>query len=271
MIDLSCHLLDGAGCGPSGFAEGAEMCRLMRGEGVRTAVATPRWARGAAEPPLAFEECERRLARLRREAGEGLSLRLGFVLPFGPELPALVARHGARLALGGGRHLLVALPALEAPAGAEEVWGELARMGFGVVVARPECSPALRRDPGRLDRWVAGGLVVQLDAAGVAGAYGREVRRFAWRCLRRYGAGGVVLASNARDASARRPSLRRAAEEAARRLGTRRALALVRHTPARLVDEDGRAAPALPRANPLRSWAAALRSLLPTKAVTEES
>jgi protein-tyrosine phosphatase len=226
MIDLRCHLLDGTGCGPADFAESVGMCRAAGGEGVRVLVATPRWPKGAQEPPLGFEECGRRLERLGLEArGESPQLLLGFVLQFGENLPALVERHGPRLALGGGRHLLVSLPALETPASAEGVWEELGRQGFAVVLARPECSPALRRDAARLDRWSESGVLMQLDASSVTGAYGREVQRFAWRCVERYGAGRVLLASNARAAGSRRPSLREAFEAASKRVGRARARA----------------------------------------------
>lgn len=276
MIDLCCHLLDGVEGGPESFEGSLELCRRALGEGVRTVVATPRWAADADEPPLPFEECERRLARLRRETGGALRLRLGFVLRFGAGLPSLVERHGSRVTLGGGgTHLLVALPALEVPEGAEEVWAALALKGLTPVVARPECSLGLRREPERLDRWVEAGAVVQLDAASVCGAYGREVRRFAWRCLERYGAANAVLASNAREAgasSSRRPPLKQAAEEVARKAGTRRALALVEETPAQIIGEAARLnTHRRPRLDPDRPWAAALRSLLTPRTLPEES
>lgn len=275
MIDLSCHLLEGVEGGPESFQGSLEMCRRAAGDGVRTLVATPRWAAHAAAPPLSFAECERQLSRLRRETGGTLGFKLGFVLQFGAHLPGLVEKYGARLTLGGaGTHVLVALPALDVPRGAEEVWAAIARLGFTPVVARPECSAGLRRAPERLDRWVEAGAVVQLDAASVGGTYGREAQRFAWRCVKRYGASNaVVIASNARESGPNRPSLKSAAQEAARKTGTRRALALVEQTPAQIIGEAGRAAHGSRprRVNLTRSLAAALRSLLAPKTLPEES
>lgn len=250
------------------------MCRAARAEGVGVLLATPRWPKGAPAPPLGIEECGQMLERLRRAArGESPQLRLGFVLQFDEGLPALAERHGARLALGGGRHLLVSLPALETPAAAESVWEELARLGFAVVLARPECSPALRRDAARLDRWAAAGVLMQLDASSVTGAYGREVQRFAWRCVGRYGAGrGVVVASNARDASARRPSLAEAAEMISKRLGRARARALVEDGPARVLSADAphRLSPPIKSPAGRVRAGALLRSLLARKTLPEE-
>jgi protein-tyrosine phosphatase len=249
------------------------MCRAARAEGVGVLLATPRWPKGATAPPLGFEECGRRLERLRRAArGESPQLRLGFVLQFDEGLPALVERHGARLALGGGRHLLVSLPALETPAAADSVWEELARLGFAVVLARPECSPALRRDAARLDHWADAGVLMQLDASSVTGAYGREVQRFAWRCVERYGAGRVVVASNARDASARRPSLGEAAEMISKRLGRARARALVEDGPAQVLSAHAphRLSPPIKSPAGRVRAGALLRSLLTRKTLPEE-
>ena len=276
MIDLSCHLLEGVEGGPESFQGSLEMCRRAVGDGVRTIVATPRWAAHAAAPPLPFAECERQLSRLRREMGDALGLKLGFALQFGAHLPGLIEKYGARLTLGGaGTHVLVALPALDVPREAEEVWAAVARLGLTPVVGRPECSSGLRHAPERLDRWVEAGAVVQLDAASVGGTYGREAQRFAWRCIERYAAASaVVIASNARESGAQRPSLKSAAEGAARKTGTRRARALVEQTPAQIIGEANRAAHSSsrpPGVNLTRALAAALRSLLAPKTLPEES
>ena len=276
MIDLSCHLLEGVEGGPESFQGSLEMCRRAVGDGVRTIVATPRWAAQAVAPPLSFDECERRLSRLRRELGGALGLKLGFALQFGAHLPGLVEKYGARLTLGGaGTHVLVALPALDVPEEAEEVWAAIAQLGFTPVVGRPECSSGLRHAPRVSTLGSRRGAVVQLDAASLGGAYGREAQRFAWRCIERYGAANaVVIASNAREAGAHHPSLRSAAEEAARKTGTRRALALVEQTPAQIIGEANRAARSSsrpPRVNLTGALTAALRSLLARKTLPEES
>lgn len=261
MIDLCCHLFEGTDDGGrGGFDERLEVCRLSLAEGVRAVVATLRWPAGATTPPGAFADFELSLARLQEESGGALRLRPGFVFEFGEGLPNLAEKYGSKLALGGGTHLLVSLPALKTPAGAEGVWDALAGLGFRTVIARPECSTSLRLNPERLDRWVAGGVVAQLDAASVVGAYGREARRFAWRCLRSYPSGRVVVASGQR-----RASLGRAAGEIAKKIGRRRALDLVERTPADILGEasggDARA-----RAYGFRrGWATLVRAVWASK------
>ncbi|HEX8149727.1 MAG TPA: CpsB/CapC family capsule biosynthesis tyrosine phosphatase [Pyrinomonadaceae bacterium] len=236
MIDLRSHILDGTPCGPDSFAESLEMCRAAAADGVRTLVATPRWEAGHAEPPLPFDECLRKLRRLEAELRGLLSLKLGFALQFSPELPALVGRYGAELALAGKRHLLISLPSVEAPPEAEGVWGALSHAGFSVVLSHPECNTVLRRDAARLGRWVSEGLTLQIDAASVAGTHGREVRRFALECLRKF-EGRSVVASNARRSAEQKSSLAIAREELIGSFGARHALRLTRETPAALIGD----------------------------------
>src|SRR5215813_7921495 len=167
MIDLNCHILDETICGPESFAESLEMCRLAVEEGVRTIVATPLWDAQGNEPPLPWSDCERKLERLRREMRGALSLKLGFTIRFRSDLAALVERYGSSLTIGGGRYVLVWLPSLRIPSETEEVWSDLYRLSFSVLVARPECSPDLRREPQRLDHWIANGAMLQIDAASI--------------------------------------------------------------------------------------------------------
>lgn len=210
------------------------MCRQAVGEGVHTLVAAHRWEAESEEPPSGFDERENRLVRLQQEMASALTLKQGCVLRFDAGLPALAERYGSSITLGGGRFVLVALPALKIPVEAEEVWGQLALQGLAPMLAGPEGSPALRRDAERLERWLDKGMCLQLNAASITGAHGREARRFALHCARKYPA-HVVVASNAREAGGRRPSLGRAREIVAARCGKARAQALFCDNPAEIL------------------------------------
>lgn len=263
LVDLSSHFLDGMSCGPASFAASLEMCRSAAAEGVRTIVATPRWAAGCTEPPLPLSECQRKIERLQSELGAMLSLKLGFTLQFSRELPCLFDRYGATLALGGKRHLLVSVPALHVPAEANEVWRALSDRGAYIIVAQPECSPALRKHSSLLAAWVSEGLKLQISAASVAGAYGREIRRFAMNLLRAYER-NCFVATNACGHTHAQPSLRKAQQELRRALGERRASRLVRDLPAAIL-EDAPAEDKSSKKSP-RWPSLLLRAFRPTKA-----
>jgi protein-tyrosine phosphatase len=267
MIDLCSHILDETVCGPASFAESVEMCRAAVADGVRTIVATPCWAADSTEPPLSFADCRRKIERLQTELRGALSLRLGFVLPFSPQLPAIVERYGSQLALGGKRHLLVSLPALRVPDEAEDVWQSLGRQGFSIVVAHPECSAVLRRDPERIGRWVASGVTLQIDAASVSGAHGREVRGFAIDCLRQY-EGRAVVASNAHGTNARQPLLGKAREELIKQIGARPTIRFLRETPTAIISD--KAQPSKQQRAPSGLLSSLFRAIRPSKALTGE-
>jgi tyrosine-protein phosphatase YwqE len=210
------------------------MCRAAVECGVRTLVATPRWKAGSVEPPLPFEEIARKVARLQHELGDTLSIKSGFVLEFSRELPELAGRYGSRLALGEKQHLLISLPSTHLPMETDEIWAGLRERGFLIILAHPECSPILRRHPALLGGWASTGVKFQVDAASVAGVHGREVRRFALECLRKYD-GCSVLASNARDANAN--ALQDARREVSARMGDLRATRFVSQTPKTIIGE----------------------------------
>ncbi|MBV9958622.1 MAG: hypothetical protein JO360_09380 [Acidobacteria bacterium] len=236
MIDLRCHLFDGAPVrAAADFTEPLEMCRQAAREGVQTIVAVERWETAHDEPTLSFEASRQRLEQLQSEVGDALRLKQGFVFRFQPELDSVIERYGSNVTLGGGKHVLISLPAVRTPAGAEELWERLKQRGFNVVLAGPECSHDLRRKSGRLEDWLACGVKLQLNAASITGAYGREAQRFALHCAREY-RGRVVVASHARAGGERAPSLASAREALRRQLGRKAVEALFQETPAAILE-----------------------------------
>ena len=244
------------------------MCRRAVADGVKTLIATPRWQAGRSEPPLPFDDCRRKAERLEEAARGALTVKLGFALQFSTDLPDLVARHGSKLALAGKSHLLVSLPSVGVPPEAEEVWASLADAGFSVVLAHPECNTVLRRDSARLARWVARGLMLQVDASSVAGAYGREVRGYAIECLRKY-EGQAVVASNARWGTDQKQKFGQAYQELVSRVGARKARKFTSDTPASLIGEAE--AHSRNRRPPFFGLTTMFRSLGPIKSLTGES
>jgi tyrosine-protein phosphatase YwqE len=130
---------------------------------------------------------------------------------------------------------LVSLPALCTPVETEEVRQQLDERGFSLIVAAPEGSPALRRNPQRLEKWLDGGAQLQLNAASITGAHGREAQRFALHCVKEY-PNRVVIASKMSAGVARHTSLAQAREILARHFGKRRVQALFHETPAAILE-----------------------------------
>ncbi len=261
MINLHPQILGETDCRPITSAESLDMCRQAAADGVQTIIATPYLEEKMHKSALA--DYEQKLNELQQAVGGTLSLRLGFLLRFGPSLPQLMEQYGTELTLGDGRYLLISLPSLNTPPEADEAWSELAEQGFSVIIAHPECSSALRNNPEPLERWTKRGVMLQVDAASLIGAYGRDVQRFAWQCLRKY-EDHIVVASNSRGVNQCRPSLGRAREELIRKVGVRRTRKLMTETPAALL--SGGTVPAQPPRNLYRSI---MRALKPERSISD--
>ena len=110
------------------------------------------------------------------------------------------------LALAGGPYLLVESPFSPVVGDFEPMVLDLHARGHRVLLAHPERCPAFQRDPERLERLAGAGVLVQLTAGSMAGAFGTTVRRFTAALLRE----GLVhvVASDAHDAVRRPPGLR---------------------------------------------------------------
>lgn len=264
MIDLSCHVLEGTGCGPSSLEEAVEMCRLAKETGVHTIVATPCWKAGASAPPITLADCDHKLDLLREHAGKRLTIEFGFSFDYSADLPSLTDTFGPEVALGRGWHLLISLPATALPKDVEKTWEELRRRGYSIVLARPECSPALRSHRERLDEWVRWGAKVQLAAASITGGHGRTVKHFAAGCLNAYSE-SVVLATRARSARPTDFILAAAKGEAAKTIGASRASAAVGEIPLTIINGESKrrdVSKTRPSAGQTSSSVSAIRSAL---------
>ena len=152
------------------------------------------------------------------------------------------------LALGGGPYLLVESPFSPVVGDFEPMVLDLHQRGHRVLLAHPERCPAFQRDPERLARLVRGGVLIQITAGSMEGAFGSTVQRFTTSLLR----DGLVhvVASDAHDAVKRPPGLQRRLPRArARAAGPRRAAALAHRARAR-GDPRRRAAARAPTAAP---------------------
>lgn len=243
VIDLHCHLLAAVDDGPRTMPEALAMARAHLAAGVRTVAATPHvsW-----DMPTEAAAIDVALAELRAAlAAEQIPLDV----VAGAELDVHQAAEldddalGA-LTLGGGRWLLLEAP-LQINVELEPAARDLLDRGFGVLVAHPERSPLLQRDPAAVRRLVDAGALTQITAASFVGRFGRTVQRFSEQLLE----DGLVhvVASDAHDVMRRPPGI--ADELAAAGIGDLAPL-FAQEIPAAILSGD--AIPSVPRRPPLR-------------------
>ncbi len=205
MIDLHCHVLPGVDDGPGTLEGSLELARAAAADGTTTLVATPHVSSAY---PTTAHRMETGVESLNREL-----IRVGVpieVLPGAEVAPALVAglpdSELERLRLGDGRHLLLEAPLEAVGTELEETIRGLQGRGYGILLAHPERCPSFHRDPDRLARLVAHGVLCSITAASLAGRSGGPVQRLAVELLKRGLAHNV--ASDAHDAYRRPPLLR---------------------------------------------------------------
>jgi protein-tyrosine phosphatase len=233
FVEIHFHLLPGVDDGPRTIEETVWLTRTAANEGTRTLVATPHVNSTFAFDIDTLSERVRQVAeRLKRE-------RVPVRVLAGGELAHDVAdglsqRHLESIAQGPPEHRWLLL---EAPLrGLDEAFAaaaeELRQRGFGIVVAHPERSLANVQAGWRvIEREVAAGSAMQVNAWSVAGLHGERARMEALRILRV--ARRVVVSSDAHGPH-RVPSLR-LAFDVLTRLGHDNPVRLMSTTPEALL------------------------------------
>jgi len=203
VIDLHCHLLPGIDDGPADLGETLAMAQRHVRAGVELVAATPHVAW---DMPNEVETIDLRLADVHAAlAAAEIPLRVVRGAEIDVRQAVKLSDEQLRaLALGGGPWLLLEAP-LRPELGFAPVAYALLERGHRVLIAHPERSPLLQRDPEALRELVRAGAATQVTAASFAGSFGRTVREYAERMLE----AGLVhsVASDAHDVVRRPPGL----------------------------------------------------------------
>ena len=185
MIDLHTHILPGLDDGAQTIEDSVSMARSARADGIRTVAATPHVRDDYPTSPDEMERAARDVRQALGSSGIELEVLTGGEIAL-DRLQALDQNTLARFALGGkGRYLLLEFPYLGWPLELEMRVLELHSKGFEVVVAHPERNADVQMAPGRLERVVERGALVQLTSASLDGRLGRASRKAAFELLER--------------------------------------------------------------------------------------
>jgi protein-tyrosine phosphatase len=206
MIDLHFHLLPEIDDGPGDWQEAVELACAASRCGVELVVATPHvspvYPNRAAGIAQALAELQRHLRSEERAAVE--------VVGGGEVAASVVAELGEAelqaLTLGGSRWVLLEPPT--APGGGFALRSAVSRLrslGLRCVIAHPERSGTLAREPRLVSELAAAGALFSVTAGSLVGRFGSAARRFA---LQLAGEGLMHnVASDAHDLDRRPPGI----------------------------------------------------------------
>lgn len=217
MIDLHCHLLPGIDDGARDLTASLEMARLAVADGIRIQACTPHIAPGIYDntgPQIrhAVEE----LASALFDNDIDLYLLTGADVHLAPRLVDGL-RTGRIPTLADSRYFLLEPPHHIAPPRLDEVVEELCAAGYVPVITHPERLSWIEPHYCYIKRLFWAGAWIQLTAGSITGDFGSQPRYWAERMLDE----GIVhlIATDAHNAGRRRPSLSRARDAVAQRLG----------------------------------------------------
>jgi protein-tyrosine phosphatase len=204
-VELHFHLLPGIDDGPPDLATSIELAREAVADGTRLVTCTPH-ARLAdiAEIPERVGELGSALDR----AGVDLRVRGGLELAW-DDVAGLDDAALETVAQGPPDHrwllLEAPLPATGELDGFQDSAQELRDRGFGLLIGHPERSPALTVAPASIDRLLAAGDRLQVNASSLTGYHGAGPRAVALELVRSGRAS--VIASDAHLPLDRGPAL----------------------------------------------------------------
>ena len=237
MIDLHCHILPGLDDGPTGMEESVEMARAAYGDGTRVIVATPHNRDVVQRSSVLTARAQ--ATRLNRELEKlSVPLRTLFGMENHLELdtPEQVER-GAVLPIEGTRFILIELPFEIYPFHTEETLTKLFDVGLRPIVVHPERNERIQRNPQLLAGLVSKGVLAQVTAGSLVGAFGETVREVSEELLRR-GLVHVIASDGHAAYGDRAPLLSAGVYAAASVVGTPAARQMVEDIPLAII-EDG--------------------------------
>ena len=239
-VDLHAHLLPSLDDGPQDIQESLAMARAAAQDGTDIIVATPHQRDVMLNASV---EKVRDLAglineALAREAVPGsrrARVLMGMENHIEPDLPDWVDQ-GKALTLNRTRFILAEPPFTAYPPYVDDVLSRLSVKRLVPVIAHPERSAVLQRNPRKVLDLVERGMVIQVTAGSFLGAHGPAAQRAAVSFLRR----GLVhiVASDMHHLSGHRtPGLQAAFERVTELAGEEQARLLFEVNPEEIIED----------------------------------
>ena len=223
MIDIHCHILPEIDDGPSNIEESIEMAKIASLDGIKKIVATP------------HIKDTLHSAKTIKKSIEVLNNRLGdMCIPIeivqGADVNAILDLSLLEgYTINNTDYILIEFPHSHLPKNAKEILFNMIIKGYRPIMTHPERNLSVIKNPDSLFELLDTGLLVQITADSLRGAFGVDIQECACYLLKR----GAVnfIATDAHSSYQRRPILSEGLKVAERIIGKEKAANLVTLNP----------------------------------------
>lgn len=185
MYDTHCHVLPELESKAADVEDGLQLCRISAEQGIKAIIATPHFKER--EQNINEPELSSQLLLLNNELrSEGIEIMVlpGMEVYLAANLAELYEQ-GRILTLNSKNYLLIELPLLEdLPLYIEDVLFTLQLKGLIPVIAHPERCVSVIMNPNIVYELIERGCIIQIDSGSIEGAYGKNIKKTAYKLLK---------------------------------------------------------------------------------------
>jgi protein-tyrosine phosphatase len=223
VIDIHCHILPNIDDGPSDINESIEMARIAAHDGITRIVATPH-IKNTLHPVSAIKKNVEILNNKLFKLGIPVEIFQGADVSAMLD-PSLFEDY----TINNTAYILVEFPHTHLPNDMKEIIFRMMIKGYYPIVTHPERNLSVIKNPERIFELINAGVLIQITADSITGAFGIDVEECAFYLLKR----GIVnfIATDAHSSLSRKPVLSEALKITERIIGKEKAGKLVTVNP----------------------------------------
>lgn len=186
MIDIHSHILPGVDDGADSLDTSVAIIRELVSQGVTDIIATPHfidetiYATARRENLRLLDDVKRAIANERIEA----KLHVGNEIYINDKIDELITFNRIS-ALADSQYLLIELPMSGELAGYEDIFRDLMRNDYKIILAHPERYTAMQGDFGILERLTEMGVLLQCNTGSFIRQYGKHAEKVAVQLAKR--------------------------------------------------------------------------------------
>lgn len=186
MIDIHCHLLFGVDDGAKTIDESVNIIRDLANQGVTDLILTPHYIKDS-RYNCNKRENEKRLrllkARLKKEEIP-ITLSLGNELYIDEELGELLLNKEIS-SLKDTKYVLIELPMSGEYEGYQDIFLDLQKKGYQVILAHPERYSSFQKDEQKVFELIEMGILFQCNLGSIMKQYGKSAYRLLKQLLKK--------------------------------------------------------------------------------------